>query len=61
MPELSEESVADSKNLTGVRVMARVAWKPFNPGITTSIRMRSGISDFARSMAISPLSAVSTS
>ena len=43
------------------RVMARVAWKPFKPGITTSIRMRSGWSLLERSIAASPLSTSSTS
>src|SRR5258708_828786 len=43
------------------RVMARVAWKPLRPGITTSIRMRSGCSLFERSIAASPLSTSRTS
>src|SRR6267154_148715 len=42
------------------RVMARVAWKPLVPGMTTSIRMRSGRSDFALLIASSPFSAVTT-
>src|SRR6266853_6799761 len=42
------------------RVMARVAWKPLVPGMTTSIRMRSGFSDFDFVMASSPFSAVTT-
>src|SRR5258708_918891 len=42
------------------RVMARVAWKPLVPGMTTSIRMRSGFSDFDLVMASSPFSAVTT-
>src|SRR6266853_42634 len=40
------------------RVMARVAWKPLVPGMTTSIRIRSGFSDFALVIASSPFSAV---
>src|SRR3954469_21532644 len=39
-------------------VIARVAWKPFVPGITTSIRMRSGFSLFDLAIASSPFSAV---
>src|SRR5438309_7791492 len=42
------------------RVMARVAWKPLVPGMTTSIRMRSGLSDFDLVIASSPFSAVTT-
>src|SRR6266850_319988 len=42
------------------RVMARVAWNPLVPGMTTSIRMRSGFSDFDLVMASSPFSAVTT-
>src|SRR5438309_1387076 len=42
------------------RVMARVAWKPFVPGMTTSIRIRSGRSDFDLVIASSPFSAVTT-
>src|SRR5437660_4240149 len=42
------------------RVMARVAWKPLVPGMTTSIRMRSGRSDFDLVIASSPFSAVTT-
>src|SRR6266849_1524525 len=42
------------------RVMARVAWKPLVPGMTTSIRMRSGFSDFDLVIASSPFSAVTT-
>src|SRR3989454_5548281 len=40
------------------RVMARVAWKPLVPGMTTSISMRSGFSDFDLMIASSPFSAV---
>src|SRR3954447_9290833 len=39
-------------------VIARVAWKPFVPGMTTSIRMRSGFSVFDLVIASSPFSAV---
>src|SRR6059036_1683585 len=42
------------------RVMARVAWKPLVPGMTTSIRMRAGLSDFDLVIASSPFSAVTT-
>src|SRR5467141_999088 len=42
------------------RVIARVAGKPLVPGMTTSIRMRSGFSDFDLVMASSPFSAVTT-
>src|SRR3989475_1228119 len=42
------------------RVIARVAWKPLVPGMTTSIRMRSGFSDFDLVIASSPFSAVTT-
>ena len=42
------------------RVIWRVAWYPFNPGMTTSIRITSGISVFALAIASSPLSAVTT-
>jgi hypothetical protein len=45
----------------GSRVIARVSWKPFWPGITTSIRMRSGFSSPSRFIASSPFSAVRTS
>ena len=44
----------------GSRVMVRVSWKPLAPGITTSIRMRSGFSSASRRMASSPFSAVRT-
>src|SRR6478735_6662381 len=44
----------------GSRVMARVSWKPFWPGITTSIRIRSGLSSPSRRKASSALSAVFT-
>src|SRR5438552_17481585 len=40
--------------------MARVAWKPLVPGMTTSIRMRSVLSDFDLVIASSPFSAVTT-
>ena len=44
----------------GSRVIARVSWKPFWPGITTSIRIRSGFSSPRRRIASSPFSAVRT-
>ena len=44
----------------GSRVMVRVSWKPFCPGITTSIRIRSGVSSASRRRASSPFSAVRT-
>jgi hypothetical protein len=47
--------------VSGSRLIARVAWNPFRPGITTSIRMRSGRSDFAFWIASSPLSLATTS
>src|SRR5215468_7759214 len=40
--------------------MARVSWKPFWPGMTTSIRIRSGFSSPRRRNASSALSAVLT-
>src|SRR3569832_1534422 len=40
--------------------MARVSWKPFCPGITTSIRIRSGFSSARRLNASSAFSAVLT-
>src|SRR5512146_2084041 len=43
--------------VAGSCVMARVAWKPFRPGITTSIRIRSGNSVLEFATACSPLSA----
>src|SRR4051812_4048817 len=42
------------------RVSARVAWKPFCPGSTTSISTRSGRDCFTITMASSALSAVAT-
>ena len=44
----------------GSRVIARVSWKPFWPGMTTSIRIRSGLSSPRRFIASSPFSAVRT-
>ena len=43
------------------RAIVRVAWYPFMPGMTTSIRIRSGSSALLLTMASSPLSAVTTS
>src|SRR4051812_10179435 len=45
---------------SGSRVMARVSWNPFWPGITTSIRIRSGLSSPSRRNASSAFSAVLT-
>src|SRR6476661_7485940 len=45
---------------SGSRVMARVSWKPFWPGMTTSIRIRSGLSSPRRRNASSAFSAVRT-
>src|SRR6476661_1111821 len=45
---------------SGSRVIARVSWKPFWPGITTSIRIRSGFSSARRRNASSAFSAVFT-
>src|SRR6478672_567784 len=45
---------------SGSRVMARVSWKPFCPGMTTSIRIRSGFSSARRRNASSAFSAVLT-
>src|SRR5258706_15074507 len=47
--------------VSGSRLMARVAWNPLSPGITTSMRIRSGFSNFALRMASSPLSLATTS
>src|SRR5438105_3633783 len=47
--------------VSGSRLMARVAWKPFSPGMTTSIRMRSGLRCFDLWIASSPLSLEKTS
>src|SRR4051812_18612450 len=44
----------------GSRLIARVSWKPFWPGITTSIRIRSGFSSARRRKASSAPSAVFT-
>jgi hypothetical protein len=40
--------------------MARVAWNPFSPGITTSINTKSGWSRLAASTPSSPLAACIT-
>ncbi len=47
--------------VSGSRLIARVAWKPFSPGITMSIRIASGRSRFATRIASSPLSLAMTS
>src|SRR5439155_4647869 len=47
--------------VSGSRLIARVAWKPLRPGITTSIRIRSGFSCFDLWIASSPLSLEKTS
>jgi len=47
--------------VSGSRLIARVAWKPFKPGITTSIKIRSGFNCFDLKMASSPLSLATTS
>jgi hypothetical protein len=47
--------------VSGSRLIARVAWKPLSPGITTSIRIKSGWLSRALRIASSPLSEAITS
>ncbi len=47
--------------VAGSRLIARVAWNPLSPGITTSISIRSGFTVFALRIASSPLSLATTS
>src|SRR6266480_7608766 len=49
------------ERVSGSRLIARVAWNPFKPGMTTSIRIRSGFSCFDLWIASSPLSLATTS
>src|ERR1700675_3609006 len=47
--------------VVGSLLIARVAWKPLRPGMTTSMRIRSGLTVRAFRIASSPLSLATTS
>jgi hypothetical protein len=57
---LLEQMMIGTSFSSGSRAIERVTWKPFAPGITTSIRISSGFSALSFSSASSPLTATDT-